>query len=124
MLFNLKTISQIHLIHKPIDFRKGVFGLNYLLYEQGYEQYDIGEIFIFFSKNRKSLKILYYSKTGFELWHKKLNNFNRYKIPLDLNALSTTKNPLYPLQYLTKTTFLFFAKMASFPIKLIFSNNQ
>jgi transposase len=84
MLFNLKNLTQIHLIHKPVDFRKGVIGLNYLLYEQGYEEYDIGEIFIFFSKNKKSLKILYYSKTGFELWHKKLS-LKRYKIPSDLS---------------------------------------
>ena len=84
MLFNLKNLNQIHLIHKSVDFRKGVTGLNYLLYEQGYKEYNIGEIFIFFSKNKKSLKILYYSKTGFELWHKKLS-LKRYKIPSDLN---------------------------------------
>jgi transposase len=86
MLFNLKSLNQIHLIHKPVDFRKGITGLNYLLYEQGHQEYNIGEIFIFFSKNRKSLKILYYSKTGFELWHKKLSSFNRYKIPLNLES--------------------------------------
>lgn len=85
MLFNFKNLEQIHLIHKSVDFRKGVIGLNYLLYEQGYEEYNIGEIFIFFSKNKKSLKILYYSKTGFELWHKKLS-LKRYKIPSDLNS--------------------------------------
>jgi transposase len=84
MLFNFKNLTQIHLIHKPVDFRKGVTGLNYLLYEQGHEEYSTGETFIFFSKNRKSLKILYYSKTGFELWYKKLSAFNRYKIPLNL----------------------------------------
>ena len=84
MLFNFKNLQQIHLIHKSVDFRKGVTGLNYLLYEQNYTEYNIGEIFIFFSKNRKSLKILYYSKTGFELWHKKLS-LKRYKIPADLD---------------------------------------
>lgn len=84
MLFNFRNLGQIHLIREPVDFRKGVTGLNYLLYEQGYQEYDIGEIFIFFSKDRKSLKILYYSRTGFELWHKKLSSRNRYKIPLNL----------------------------------------
>ena len=86
MLFNLKNLNQIHLIHKSVDFRKGVVGLNYLLYEQNYQEYNIGEIFIFFSRNRKSLKILYYSKTGFELWYKKLSSFNRYKIPQNLES--------------------------------------
>lgn len=84
MLFNLKNLSQIHLLHQPADFRKGIFGLNYLLYEQGYKEYEIGDSFIFFSKNRKNLKILYYSKTGFELWHKKLS-IRRYGIPSDLS---------------------------------------
>ena len=46
MLFNFKNLAQIHLIHKSVDFRKGVVGLNYLLYEQGYEEYNIGEVFI------------------------------------------------------------------------------
>ncbi len=106
MLFNLKNLTQIHLIHKPVDFRKGVIGLNYLLYEQGYEEYDIGEIFIFFSKNKKSLKILYYSKTGFELWHKKLS-LKRYKIPSDLSnnhilVKSELKRLLYGYSILEK----------------------
>lgn len=84
MFFNFKNLTKIHLISKLADFRKGVIGLNYLLYELGYKEYEIGEVFIFFSKNRKSLKILFYSKTGFELWQKKLSSFNRYKIPLNL----------------------------------------
>lgn len=88
MLFNIRNLNKIHLISKSVDFRKGVMGLNYLLIEQKYTEYEIGEIFIFFSKNRKALKILYYSKTGFELWYKKLSSFDRYKIPLNLESNS------------------------------------
>ena len=84
MLFNFKNLQQIHLIHKSVDFRKGVIGLNYLLYEQNYTQYNVGDIFIFFSKNKRSLKILYYSRTGFELWYKKLS-LGSYKIPANLD---------------------------------------
>ena len=86
MLFNINNVSKIHLLHKSVDFRKGLLGLNYILYEESYQEYNIGEIFIFFSRNRKSLKILYYDVTGFELWYKKLSGFNRYKIPLDLGS--------------------------------------
>ena len=84
MLFNFKNLQKIHLIHQSVDFRKGVIGLNYLLYEHNYTKYNIGDVFIFFSKNKKSLKILYYAKTGFELWYKKLSR-DRYKIPLGLD---------------------------------------
>ena len=86
MLFNFTNLAKIHLLHKSVDFRKGLLGLNYILYEEAYQEYKSGEIFIFFSRNRKSLKILYYCSTGFELWHKKLSGFNRYKIPLDLGS--------------------------------------
>ncbi len=84
MFLNINNLAKIHLLHKSVDFRKGLMGLNYYLYEEDYQEYNAGEIFIFFSRNRKSLKILYYSSTGFELWHKKLSGINRYKIPLDL----------------------------------------
>ncbi len=88
MLFNINKVTKIHLLHKSVDFRKGLLGLNYILYEESYQEYNVGELFIFFSRNRKSLKILYYSVTGFELWYKKLSGFNRYKIPLDLGRNS------------------------------------
>ena len=84
MFLNINNLAKIHLLCKSVDFRKGLMGLNYYLYEEDYQEYNAGELFIFFSRNRKSLKILYYSVTGFELWYKKLSGFNRYKIPLDL----------------------------------------
>ena len=84
MFLNFKNLQQIYLIHKSVDFRKGVTGLNSLLYEHNYTEYNIGDVFIFFSKNKKSLKILCYSKTGFELWHKKLA-LEKYKIPANLD---------------------------------------
>ena len=84
MLFDFKNIGNTYLLHESVDFRKGVVGLSYTLYENNYRDYACGDIFIFFSKNRKSLKVLYYSASGFELWQKKLSFLNRYKIPLNL----------------------------------------
>ena len=85
MIFNLHSITKIHLLPKPIDFRKGVIGLSYELCKFNIPNSKSGEIFIFYSKNKKSLKILYHDNLGFELWHKKLiNKGEKYKIPNNL----------------------------------------
>ena len=58
MLFNLSMLFLITLISKKVDFRKGVVGLNYVLYENNYKKHKIGDVYIFYSRNYKSLKIL------------------------------------------------------------------
>ena len=88
MIFNLKSLTKIQLIHHPVDFRKGVIGLSYELYKHNINSHQPGETYIFYSTNKKSLKILHYNKLGFELWHQKLTLLNRYKIP---NKLTSNK---------------------------------
>lgn len=60
-------------IHKdPVDMRKGINGLCAVV-----EQAQMGELtgnylFVFAGKRKKSIKVLYFDKSGFALWQKRL----------------------------------------------------
>jgi hypothetical protein len=80
MLYDLSKLGKLCLLGDFVDFRKGLFGLHYILHEQGYANHQIGDIYIFHSRDRKSLKMLCFGEYGFELLHRKVNS-GRYGIP-------------------------------------------
>lgn len=67
------------LLHRqPVDFRKSINGLSAIV-EQALEQ-DVfgGQVFVFCNKHRNKIKVLYWDKTGFALWYKRLEK-ERFK---------------------------------------------
>ncbi|XOV77539.1 MAG: IS66 family insertion sequence element accessory protein TnpB [Aestuariibacter sp.] len=69
------------LLHRqPVDFRKSINGLSAIV-EQALEQ-DVfgGQVFVFCNKHRNKIKVLYWDKTGFALWYKRLEK-ERFKWP-------------------------------------------
>lgn len=65
------TVS-VYLHRNPVDFRKSVNGLSVIVSEQ-MELNVYGEsLFVFCNKTRDKLKVLYWDKTGFALWYKRL----------------------------------------------------
>ena len=78
--------SDIYLHLEAVDFRKYINGLAVVV-EQQLELSPLSDALFFFSnKKRDKLKILYWDKTGFALWYKRLEK-HRFKWPRD-NALS------------------------------------
>lgn len=72
--------SQIFLCYGFVDFRKSINGLS-LIVEEDLELSSIsGALFIFCNKAKDKLKILYWDKTGFALWYKRLEK-GRFKWP-------------------------------------------
>lgn len=71
----MKAISEfkaIYLHRDPVDMRKGVNGLTEIV-----EQAQMGDLmgphlFVFCSRRREVLKILYFDRSGFALWYKRL----------------------------------------------------
>jgi transposase len=62
----------IYLHRAPVDFRKAINGLSIIVdNEMGHSIFDDG-LFVFCNKGRDKLKVLYWDKTGFCLWHKRL----------------------------------------------------
>lgn len=62
----------VYLYLEKIDFRKSINGLNALV--QGQMNLDpfAHALFVFCCQRKKKLKILYWDKTGFALWYKRL----------------------------------------------------
>ena len=76
--------ADVYLYMDIVDFRKSINGL-IVVVEQNMELNAFRDaLFVFCNKKRDKLKILYWDKTGFELWYKRLEKY-RFKWPVDAN---------------------------------------
>jgi transposase len=63
---------EVYLCREPIDFRKGINGLAVLV-EDVLGQNPFGaRLFVFCNRRRDRIKILYWERSGFCLWQKRL----------------------------------------------------
>ncbi|MCC6195488.1 MAG: IS66 family insertion sequence element accessory protein TnpB [Burkholderiales bacterium] len=63
---------RVHLYGQPVDMRKSFDGL-YALTRQELRQDPLsGELFVFISRRATQLKVLYFDRTGFCVWSKRL----------------------------------------------------
>lgn len=73
--------ATIYLHREPVDFRKSINGLSVIVEESmKVSPFDPG-IFVFCNRRRDKLKVLYWDKTGFALWYKRLEK-DKFKWPL------------------------------------------
>jgi transposase len=56
----------------PVDMRKGIDGLSYLVESLLAQHPMSGHLFVFVGRDRHKVKILYWDRTGFALWYKRL----------------------------------------------------
>ena len=71
-MFALTESTPLYLCRQAVDMRKGIDGL-YRLVRTELRQHPLsGSAFVFFSKNRQSVKILRWDGDGFLLYHKRL----------------------------------------------------
>jgi len=72
--------KQIYLHRESVDFRKSINGLSVIV-EQAMQLSPFEEaLFVFCNRSRDKLKVLYWDKTGFCLWYKRLEK-NKFKWP-------------------------------------------
>jgi transposase len=94
MLLNLSGFSGIFLYREAVDFRKSIDGLSSIAsIEMGVELKE-GNLFVFISRRRDKMKILYFDRTGFALWYKRLERA-RFKWP---KGIENTVLPMEPRQ--------------------------
>jgi transposase len=94
----------IYLCQDPVDFRLGINGLSVLV--EGSLKFDpfSRNLFCFVNKRRTQIKVLYWQRSGFCLWLKRLEE-ERFKWPTHLAAIeSTVVRP--PVVTLTDEQFL------------------
>jgi transposase len=75
-------------LYKPfVDFRKSINGLSVIVELEMNQPVMSGALFIFCNKAKDKLKILYWDKTGFALWYKRLEK-DKFKWPSRINKAS------------------------------------
>ena len=67
-----------------VDFRKAINGLTAIVEEELNRNAYTGDLFVFCNKSKDKLKILYWDKTGFALWQKRLEK-QKFKWPSKIN---------------------------------------
>ena len=106
--------DDIYLHLSPIDFRKSINGLLVMVENELKMNAFTGALFLFCNKKRDKLKCLYWDKTGFALWYKRLEK-HKFKWPneMELRHMHLSEQQLHwllsgfdvighqPLQYRT-----------------------
>jgi len=73
-------VSTVYLHRDPIDFRKAMNGLAIIVENDMGLSALTGAVFVFCNKKCDKLKLLYWDKTGFALWYKRLEQ-DKFKWP-------------------------------------------
>ena len=81
-MFN--DVPEVFLYRNFVDFRKSINGLSALVEMELELPVMSGALFVFCNKGRDKLKILYWDKTGFALWYKRLEQ-DKFKWPIKVD---------------------------------------
>ena len=82
-----------YICRDPVDMRKAIDGLSYLVEPLLAQKPASGNLFVFVARDRSKVKILYWDRTGFALWYKRLER-GRFPAPLLLARRGLTLTEL------------------------------
>ncbi|MFS1938516.1 IS66 family insertion sequence element accessory protein TnpB [Vibrio splendidus] len=74
---------EIYLYRESIDFRKSINDLAAIIENDTNLPLGSGALFLFTNKQRDKIKVLYWDKTGFGLWYKRLKKPRCYRTTSD-----------------------------------------
>ena len=83
-MLSLGNKIQYYLYSQPTDMRKGVDGLCGLINNHLKKDPLQGDAFIFIGKNRRLIKILFWDRTGFVVYYKRLEQ-GCFELPKQTN---------------------------------------
>ncbi len=79
-MMNIPSDTKVFLVLGTTDMRKAINGLSIIVSEQIQQDIFSGHLFVFCNRQQTILKILYWDKSGFCLWQKRLEK-DRFKWP-------------------------------------------
>lgn len=71
-MFGLDSGTRYFICQHPVNMRKGIDSLFSLVMSESSLSPMTGDVFVFFSRNRQSVKLLKWDRDGFLLYHKRL----------------------------------------------------
>lgn len=93
MLFPFNT--NIWLCSQPVDFRKQIDGLVMLVADHLKVDPASGQLFLFRNKTANKIKILWWDKTGFWLFYKRLEQGRLIFPNVENESIELTRDQLY-----------------------------
>ena len=75
---SLEYFSAVFLHRDPVDMRKSINGLSMIVLDELDLSFGPEKLFVFVSRCGKKLKMLYWDRTGFALWYKRLEKQKFY----------------------------------------------
>jgi transposase len=77
-MLKLDESTRVFVADKPVDMRKAINSLSYLVSECFKTLANDGSVYVFYNKDRDRVKCLFWEKNGFVLYHKRLER-GRFK---------------------------------------------
>ena len=71
-MLNLSQFAGIYFYGGVVDFRRSIDGLSSLVVDAIKQDLYGANLFLFLSRDKRKVKILYWDTTGFALWYKRL----------------------------------------------------
>lgn len=68
----ISEFTHIYIHREPVDMRKAINGLSEIVAQAKMGDLFCSALFVFTGKRRGSIKILYFDRSGFALWQKRL----------------------------------------------------
>jgi hypothetical protein len=90
----LKRGLDIFAVYGPTDMRKQITGLANIISSFSEKRLYDGNYYVFCSRNRQAIKILYYDNRGFCLWHKKYEKEYQWPIFRDKGLIEISRADL------------------------------
>ena len=83
------ALPSVYLCMEAVDFRKHIDGLSALVEEELELDPFSEQLFVFINRGRDKIKILYWERSGFVLWYKRLEK-QRFAWPKHLGCGTVT----------------------------------
>lgn len=77
---SVKEFTNVFIHREAVDMRRGINGLSEIVQMANMGELMGRNLFVFCGRRRNSIKILYFDKSGFALWQKRLEQ-NRFIWP-------------------------------------------
>lgn len=97
-MLKLREGIEVYVSLNPIDMRKSIDSLVWLVKNNFNEDPQSGHLFLFFNKNKDKMKLVFWDRTGFVLHYKRMEK-HRFNVPklTDTNPIIITEVQLHGL---------------------------